>query len=115
MRVTGLLNAIALAVLIIGWSAGTIVFAQTRSEGVPTYDVSRTCSAEAAVAPEMKDGCLADEQSARNQLTTEWAQYSAADRTNCSQSGGASGGILSYVELLTCLQSARDARKLPKE
>jgi hypothetical protein len=82
---------------------------------VPTYDVSRTCSAEAAVAPELKGGCMADEQGARNQLSAEWGQYAAADKTNCSQSAGASGGIRSYVELLTCLQTARDARKLPPE
>jgi hypothetical protein len=115
MRITGLLNAIALAVLFVSCGEEAIVLAQTQSGGVPTFDVSQTCRAEAADAPSTREGCLRDEQSARDQLVREWQQYASADRTSCAQPVSSSGGIRSYVELLTCLQTARDARKLPKE
>jgi hypothetical protein len=87
----------------------------TAQGGVPTFDVSRTCRAEAADAPATREGCMRDEQKARDQLAAEWGQFSAADRTNCVQPAVDISGVRSYVELLTCLQIARDARKLPKE
>jgi hypothetical protein len=115
MRITGFLYAIALAVLFASCGAGAIVFAQTRSDGVPTFDVSRTCRSEATAAPELRAGCMADEKSAQDQLTAQWAQFSTADKTSCVQPSVDISGIRSYVELLTCLQTARDARKLPPE
>jgi hypothetical protein len=109
--------------LIVACAKAQMVSAQTppaadsrvAQDGVPTFDVSRTCRAEAIDAPSTREGCLRDEQSAHDQLTAEWAQFSPADKTSCAQPSGSSGGIRSYVEMLTCLQTARDARKLPKE
>jgi hypothetical protein len=87
----------------------------TAQGAVPTFDISRTCRAEAADAPATRDGCMKDEQGARDQLSAQWAQFSPADKTSCVQPALNISGIRSYVELLTCLETARDARKLPKE
>jgi hypothetical protein len=59
------------------------------------------------------DICIADEQGARDQLVKEWAQFSGTAKDRCVR---ASREYLpSYVELLTCLSMARDAKGLPEE
>jgi Collagen triple helix repeat (20 copies) len=83
--------------------------------GPPQFDVRRLCHAEAAESPTTEQSCLKDEQSAQEQLTREWAEFAAADRTTCVGTATNVSGIRSYVELLTCLEMARDAAKLPKE
>jgi hypothetical protein len=45
----------------------------------------------------------------------EWVQFATGDKASCTQAVSAIPGPESYVELLTCLEMARDARKLPKE
>jgi hypothetical protein len=45
---------------------------------------------------------------ALSELKTEWAQFSSADQTLCIGETTI-GGFASYVELLTCLEMARDA------
>jgi hypothetical protein len=87
-------------------------FSADAAEGVPVLDVSTSCQDEAAVAPERKKQCMQDEQSAREVLVREWEKFDAADRRQCS-AVATLGGTSSYVELLTCLQMAMDARKLP--
>lgn len=82
-------------------------------EQVPSLDVNSSCRAEAAVAPEGKKQCLQDEQDARAVLVQRWGQFSVADRQQCTAMA-TMGGTASYVELLTCLQMASDARKLPR-
>jgi hypothetical protein len=80
--------------------------------GLPRLDVGVTCRAEqnrAAV-----DSCTADENRARQRLETEWGQFGSAERTQCTQLSSMQG-FQSYVELLTCLEMARDASKLPKD
>jgi hypothetical protein len=59
--------------------------------------------------------CMADEQTAREQLVREWEQFARGDKASCTQTVSDIAGSQSYVELLTCLEMARDARKLPKE
>ncbi len=59
--------------------------------------------------------CMEGEQSAREQLAKEWGQFATGDKASCTQTVSAIPGSESYVELLTCLEMARDARKLPKE
>jgi len=49
------------------------------------------------------DRCLRSEREAREQLTREWANFSAADRAQCTQTASM-GGLPSYVELITCLE-----------
>jgi hypothetical protein len=58
-----------------------------------------------------KKDCVDSEQHLRNQLVTAWERFDAADRAHCVRESEM-GGESSYTELLTCLEMARDVRKL---
>jgi hypothetical protein len=45
-------------------------------------------------------------------LVQEWAQFATVDKADCSRKMESSGGS-GYVELLTCLELARAAKKPP--
>ena len=85
----------------------------TVADEVPKLDIRATCRAESGQAPASAQACMRDEQSAHDQLLQQWATFATSDRADCSQTTE-SGGSSSYVELLTCLQLARDARNLPR-
>jgi hypothetical protein len=51
--------------------------------------------------------CSRDEATALSQLRAEWAQLGRADQKIC-MGETTTGGFASYVELLTCLEMARD-------
>ena len=85
----------------------------TVAEGVPAFDAAPSCRAAASVMPASFDACMKDEQAARAQLESQWDRFAATDRASCSQNETV-GGTPSYVELLSCLQMARDARSLPE-
>ena len=57
------------------------------------------------------DVCVQDEAVAREKLAREWDGFSAADRARCVRSA-TSDHTASYVEVLTCLELAQQARKL---
>jgi hypothetical protein len=83
---------------------------------IPELDVTRICTASARARDvEEKDrkNCLALEQKAKLQLALEWARYAPADRSSCLQTA-TSVGLASYVEILTCLEMADNARGTPK-
>jgi hypothetical protein len=86
------------------------------ADEVPTYDVRKTCKADVQAYPTAGnvDGCLRDEQNARTTLVSQWTQFAADNRTRCSRMVGDPAGPQSYVELLTCLQMARDVKTVPK-
>lgn len=84
------------------------------AEAIPRLNINSSCQAQAAVAPEGKRQCLKDEENARKTLTRQWGKFRAADKRQCTQLATL-GGTASYVELLTCLQMAVDARKLPSK
>ena len=84
----------------------------TVAEGVPAFDTAPGCRAAAQAAPEGFNACMKDEQAAGVTLASQWEKFAASDRATCTQNETA-GGSPSYVELLTCLQIARDARALP--
>jgi hypothetical protein len=86
----------------------------TVAEAVPAFDTAPSCRAAAQVAPEGFNACMKDEQDARTQLASQWQTFIASDRATCTQNE-TTGGSPSYVELLTCLQMARDARALPAD
>lgn len=82
------------------------------ADGVPVLNVKPTCQAgEApAVSPgRTLDACLQSEEAARDQLQKSWAGFSAADKIQCT--GMVKIGPPSYVDLLTCLEIERDARR----
>ena len=82
------------------------------ADTVPKLDVARSCRAAALVPPGNMDSCMKDERSAQSALSGSWTKFAKGDRAACTQQATVVG-LPSYVGLLTCLQMARDARKLP--
>jgi len=86
------------------------------ADEVPTYDVRKSCKADLQQysSAQSATGCLTDEQNARTTLVSQWTQFAPDSRTRCMQMVGDPAGPQSYVELLTCLQMAKDVKSLPK-
>ena len=85
------------------------------SDQMPKFDTDAGCHASAAAAAAInrsEDNCRKDEQDARTKLDQQWKQFSATEQARCV-SLSKLGGSPSYVELLTCLEMAADAKKLP--
>jgi len=80
---------------------------------VPVYDVAPGCRAAVTVMPGSFEACMKDEQTARAQLAATWDRFAGPIRDNCVQTES-TGGSPSYVELLTCLQMAQNAKTLPQ-
>jgi hypothetical protein len=87
------------------------------ADGVPKLDIGPSCRAAARSGLSARDGvdaCLRGEQAARDQLAKQWAEFTAADKVRCVEMTK-TGGPPSYVEVLTCLELARDAAQVRKE
>jgi len=89
------------------------------ADQVPSFDVNPTCRGAAATAGAGGRGldvCVRTELGARDQLAQEWSTFPPADRTRCIQLTNMTR-MPSYVQVLTCLEMARDARTLenPRE
>jgi len=86
------------------------------ADEVPNYDVRKSCKADLQQYPSAQNpaGCLADEQNARTTLVSQWTQFTPESRSRCTQMVSDPAGPQSYVELLTCLQIAKDVKDLPK-
>ena len=86
------------------------------ADQLPKFDTSKSCraafSAYTGADKARYDTCLKEETDAGAQIGSTWAQWPARDRTHCAQLA-ALGGTPSYVEMLTCLQIARDTKTLP--
>jgi hypothetical protein len=76
------------------------------SNTVPTFDMVRECRFEAGSMVDF-DRCSRDEAAALEQLKNEWARFAGTDKKTCVGETTI-GGFASYVELLTCLEMARD-------
>lgn len=84
------------------------------ADNVPTLKVEPSCKAagvEGVITGRTADSCLNDEKAAREDLVKSWSTFSADDRTHCL-SMVSTGGSPSYVELLSCLEMSRDAKKI---
>jgi len=79
------------------------------SDAVPKLDIAKECSFEGG-ASDAHDRCVREETDALRQVQGSWSQYTAADRNSCTVET-VTGGYASYVELLSCLEMARDAAK----
>ncbi len=93
-------------------TASQIVLA---ADTVPKFDLEETCrrAGEVSMSLGRKPGdCKRDENDARSKLQQDWAQYSPAQRTDCVRF--TSLGSPSYVELLTCLEMAKQVKELPE-
>jgi hypothetical protein len=84
----------------------------TVADSVPKFDIARECRSEGGSQATL-EGCAANEAKARDQLQPEWIQFSSHDKAVCI-SETSMDGTPSYVELLVCLEMARDAKKAPK-
>jgi hypothetical protein len=86
----------------------------TMAADVPTLKVEPSCKAAGAAGLMMgrtTESCMNDEKSAREDLVKSWSSFSGDDRTHCL-SMVSTGGSPSYVELLSCLEMSRDAKKI---
>jgi len=73
------------------------------------FDVARECQFESG-SKEEQSRCATEETQARDQLRTEWTQFTAGQKTQCNQETSA-GGFFSYVELQTCLGMEREVNQ----
>jgi hypothetical protein len=78
------------------------------ADAVPQFNIARGCQAEGGTN-ETEKRCTDDETQARNQLQTEWTQFSPSAKLQCDQEASVDGSP-SYVELLTCLEMERDVK-----
>ena len=84
------------------------------SDGVPTLKVEPSCKAAGAAGLMMgrtAESCMNDEKAAREDLVKTWSTFSANDKSHCLSMVSTGGGP-SYVELLSCLEMSRDAKKI---
>src|SRR5215469_17934256 len=94
--------------------AGTLLF--TVADVVPTLNVESGCRAPAKMGDRLSldatlRQCLADENSARDELEKQWTQFPVALRQRCVTTTE-TGGDPSYVEILVCLQMGRNAAQV---
>ena len=78
---------------------------------VPAFDIRPACRGT-DIAEMSQATCLEDERAALNDLIKEWGQFSVQDKAMCTDA--TENYNPSYVELLTCLEIARDA-KIPSD
>ena len=99
-----------LAVLLVG---SQIALA---ADPVPEFDIGPSCRsaavASAVIATRDAAGCGRDEINARTTLEKEWSQFTPTDQARCGRLVTLGGGP-SYVELLTCLEMAKQVKELP--
>src|SRR5215469_12659930 len=89
-----------------------------RSDDIPTLDVNPICRGiatqgelEAGLQQTSFQQCVQSEQEVREQIKKEWSTFSASDKSHCVALAK-TGGEASYTELITCMEMARDVRKL---
>jgi len=89
------------------------------ADEVPRFDIARGCrldnAASSGLAEEQPlNKCMSDEQQALQQLQKQWSEFARSDRATCT-SDTTNDDTPSYVELLTCLQEAKEARGLSRK
>ena len=80
---------------------------QVVAQGFPNFKVEQGCR-EVSSGPNKTttfNGCMEDEERARDSLAKNWKTFVASDRRVCLNMT-ASDGTPSYVELLECLKIA---------
>ena len=76
------------------------------TDTVPRFDVAKECRFEGGSNIEY-DRCSRDEDGALRELQKTWTEFAESDKRTCIASTKI-GDFASYVELLVCLQIARD-------
>jgi hypothetical protein len=116
MSLSFLEKGIVMHPAILGIAMGTQLLTQV-SDRVPKLDVEATCKAsvqadKSIALPQSYETCMADENTAEQQLASIWSSYSAPVQASCHDEAAAAG-IASYVDLLICLQMNDPARATP--
>ena len=83
------------------------------SDTVPKFDIVRECRFEGGSTVEF-GRCSQDEAAALEQLKANWALFTGVDKSTCL-SAATVAGFASYVELLTCLEMAREANNTDRD
>src|SRR5215472_17601688 len=114
------MTKLAMLVSVAAMSFGGEITAANADE-VPNFDISKSCKADVqafqsnASGQASSTGCLTDERNARATLVSQWTQFAPDSRARCTRMVGDGAASQSYVELLTCLQMAKDVKGLPKD
>src|ERR1039458_6246286 len=84
------------------------------ADPVPKFDIGPSCQSagETAVMGRGATSCEGDENNARATLEKEWSQFTPSDQARCVRLVTLGGGP-SYVELLTCLELAKQVKEIP--
>jgi hypothetical protein len=91
-----------------------------RSDEIPVLNVHPLCrgivsqadaSLQAGDRSVTMEECLKAEQDDRESIKQEWSTFSADTKKHCTAEA-TMGGESSYTDLLTCLEMARDVKKL---
>jgi hypothetical protein len=100
-------------------SQGQASAAPAKGSGPPNIDIQKTCressSALLGLTDNPKqdlDSCISDEQAARDQLTKDWANYSAFAKSACIHPKEYLPG---YVEWQACIEMTRDVIKMRQD
>jgi hypothetical protein len=106
--------AISVPIMILGSLAITV------ADNIPKFDIARGCRVENTASSGLAEEqplkkCVSDEEQALQELQTQWSQFSNPDRATCTAATTNTDNTPSYVELLTCLQEAKEARGLLKK
>jgi hypothetical protein len=78
------------------------------ADAVPKFEIARECQLEGGSKEDLNT-CVTDETQAREQLQTDWKQFTPSEKSVCNQEAGGDG-ISSYVELQVCLEMERDVK-----
>ena len=99
------INTLASIIVLAGLSAA-------QAADVPTLNVERMCRAAAATASttDYEQRCIKSEHAARDELVRQWQNFPPTDQQQCTALATLAGSA-SYVQLISCLESNRDARK----
>jgi hypothetical protein len=97
-----------------------VLSAPVRSDDLPVLNVLPLCRGivsqsdaplQAGTRSVTIDECMKAEQADRETMKQEWSTFSAADKKGCIAEA-TMGGESSYTDLVTCLEMARDVRKM---
>lgn len=98
---------------------GAASAALAKDSGPPNIDIQKTCressNALTGLTESSKqdlDSCISDEQAARDQLTKNWANYSAFAKSACINPKEYLPG---YVEWQSCIEMTRDVLKMRQD
>jgi hypothetical protein len=117
------MRSIVMRALLMGSVPALVLFAASipaRADEVPQLNVDPVCHgiAKQSASPGEKGApdlgfaqCVQNEQAMRQKLVGEWSTFIPSEKSNCVGEE-TSVPLPSYTDLITCLEMARDARRL---